>query len=159
MSTQVATLARCIDQLAELTEDFHRLLQRELQALSAWPIEGLNELAREKIALAQRIHEAEAARVTCLLDANQPDTSQAGMAQLLGTSAAGRQVLQRWETVLDRIRTCQAANLAVGASLQAQTHHTVRTLELLGSQRGITVTYGRDGMSRTGRSSQHIGEA
>jgi len=159
MSLQTAELSRCIDRLAELTKAFHDLLERELAALSAWPIEGLNDLAREKNELAQQISEAEAARVACLRGASLADTGLAGMEQILGKSPAGQQVLKSWHAVLEQIKRCHDANLAVGASIQAQARQTVRSLELLGSNRGITVTYGRDGMSRTGRASHRLGEA
>jgi len=159
MNPQTAELSRCIDRLAELTQVFHDLLQRELAALSSWPIEGLNDLAREKNELARQISEVEAARVACLRSAGLADTGLGGMQQVLGTSLAGQQVLKRWDAVLEQIKRCHDANLAVGASIQAQARQTVRSLELLGSNRGITVTYGRDGMSRTGRASHRIGEA
>jgi len=159
MTVAIVELGRCLDRLAALTESFHALLERELALLARWPIEGLNELAREKTELARQISLAEAERVSCLRQSGLDDTGLGGMQQLLGNSGEGRLLLQRWDDVLERIRRCHDLNLTVGASIQLQSRQTVRSLELLGTNRGISVTYGRDGLSRTGRSSHRIGEA
>jgi len=159
MNTGEAELIACVDSLVALTQAFHELLRRELALLAQWPRNDLPEITREKLALAARLQEAERARRDWLRAAGHRDTDQAAMTAALSGSAAGRDALGHWLALHDLARECQDTHRQIGSCLSLQASQTLRMLEVLGAARGISVTYGRDGIGRLGGNRQNLGRA
>lgn len=159
MSLGEADLIARVDSLVSLTHAFRELLQRELGLLARWPCNDLPEVTREKLALASRLQEVERARRDWLRAVGHLDTDQAAMTAALSGSSAGRAALSRWLALNDLARECQDTNRQIGNTLNLQASQTLRMLEVLGSARGLSVTYGRDGLGRLGGNRQNLGLA
>lgn len=159
MNTGEAELIARVDSLVTLSHAFRELLQRELTLLANWPRNDLPEITREKLALASRLQEAERARHDWLRAAGHHDTDQAAMTAALSGSAAGRGALARWLALHNLARECQETHRQIGSCLSLQASQTLRMLEILGATRGISVTYGRNGLGRLGGNRQNLGQA
>lgn len=159
MNSPEGELIARVDTLVTLTHAFRALLQREHGQLARWPLAELPDIVREKLALAGRLQQAESERQQCLRLAGHADTDQAAMTAALSASASGRDALQRWLSLHDVARECQDMHQLIGASLNLQARQTLRTLEVLGATRELSVTYGRDGQGRLAGSRQHLGRA
>lgn len=159
MNAAEGELIARVDSLVTLTHAFRELLQREHGQLAQWPLAELPDIVREKLALAARLQQAESERQRCLRAAGQERTDQTAMTTVLSGSATGRDALKRWLTLHDVARECQDMHQLIGASLNLQARQTLRTLEVLGATRDISVTYGRDGQGRLAGMRQHLGRA
>lgn len=141
----MSVLAEILRQELTLVEGFNALLENEKLALQGKDTDQLSTITAEKLALVQKIEEADGVRNRFVIAAGQPGDRQ-GLEALLGkTGDAAAKAL--WQALLTQAELARSLNLTIGKLIATKMQSNDKALAVLTQHTPRSTVYGPNGLT------------
>lgn len=136
-------LASVLDDMQQMTEQLHTVLESERSALDHADPQALDEAGTAKQAIMQQMEQLDAERL-----------------QLCHQHPASQAALQpEWTRVVESLRLCHTLNLRNGGAVNQRLTQVRQALSILTGHAGESATYGRSGELHSSLRSQVLAAA
>lgn len=152
-----STLAGLFQAQQERTAALLQILDAEHEALGSGDLDAMDATAASKISTLAELEQLKASETTMLADLPFA-SSNAPLEQALQWCDSTGSLREAFEAVRQRLAECERRNHRNGMLVQQRLNYVRRAVDILHAAHAETMTYGPDGIARSGGTSRLLAE-